>query len=165
MEKKRVKHKMHLYCSRPLESHREPTRQLHLSTNRIRRRVGYHNYLKYSHTITHTCAKFNMSIWLPVYVPENWWMKGIQCRPWSDAAFCGVWSGSTLFALTCLPQYTDLIGTYCYGDRWFFLRVESITISTATPPLLQGMGTLGRFSAILYKGVIFCEFLFAFMHT
>ena len=21
-----------------------------------------------------------------------------QCRPWSDAAFCGVWSGSTLFA-------------------------------------------------------------------
>ena len=22
-----------------------------------------------------------------------------QCRPWSDAAFCGIWSGSTLFAL------------------------------------------------------------------
>ena len=22
-----------------------------------------------------------------------------QCRPWSDAAFCGIWSGSTLFAI------------------------------------------------------------------
>ena len=25
-------------------------------------------------------------------------LDGKQCRPWSDAAFCGIWSGSTLFA-------------------------------------------------------------------
>ena len=25
--------------------------------------------------------------------------KANQCRPWSDATFCGVWSGSTLFAI------------------------------------------------------------------
>ena len=28
-----------------------------------------------------------------------------QCRPWSDAAFCSIWSGSTLFAQACLSQY------------------------------------------------------------
>ena len=35
-------------------------------------------------------------------------MSGKQCRPWSDAAYCGVWSGSTLFAKTYLPQYLGL---------------------------------------------------------
>ena len=29
-----------------------------------------------------------------------------QCRPWSDAAFCGVWSGHTLFAKVSLSAYT-----------------------------------------------------------
>ena len=32
-------------------------------------------------------------------------MYGKQCRPWSDAAFCSIWSGSTLFAKACLSQY------------------------------------------------------------
>ena len=32
-------------------------------------------------------------------------MCGKQCRPWSNAAFCGVWSGSTLFA----HIYTDCL--------------------------------------------------------
>ena len=32
-------------------------------------------------------------------------MSGKQCRPWSDAAFCSIWSGSTLFAKACLSQY------------------------------------------------------------
>ena len=31
-------------------------------------------------------------------------MSGKQCRPWTDAAFCGVWSGSTLFAQACPSQ-------------------------------------------------------------
>ena len=30
-----------------------------------------------------------------------------QCRPRSDAAFCGVWSVSTQFALTCLCKYVE----------------------------------------------------------
>ena len=32
------------------------------------------------------------------HVCRNFWTLRKQCRPWSDAAFCGVWSGSTLFA-------------------------------------------------------------------
>ena len=33
------------------------------------------------------------------------WISGKQCRPWSDAAFCGVWPGSTLFANTFRSNY------------------------------------------------------------
>ena len=29
---------------------------------------------------------------------RNFWTYCKLCRPWSDAAFCGVWSGSALFA-------------------------------------------------------------------
>ena len=36
-------------------------------------------------------------------------MGGKQCRPWSDAAFCSIWSGSTLFAQASLSQYTGLL--------------------------------------------------------
>ena len=31
---------------------------------------------------------------------KKFWFKCKQCRPWSDAAICGVWSGSSLFAIT-----------------------------------------------------------------
>ena len=41
---------------------------------------------------------FNKFILLP--------MSGKQCRSWSDAAFCGVWSGSTLLPKGYLSQYT-----------------------------------------------------------
>ena len=30
---------------------------------------------------------------------RNFWTYSKQCRPWSDAAFCGVWSGSSLLAI------------------------------------------------------------------
>ena len=29
---------------------------------------------------------------------QDCWMNGKQCKPWSDAAFCTIWSGSALFA-------------------------------------------------------------------
>ena len=32
-----------------------------------------------------------------------------QCRPWSDAAFCSIWSGSSLFTRACLSQYLGLL--------------------------------------------------------
>ena len=35
-----------------------------------------------------------------------------QCRPWSDVSFCGIWSGSTLFAQACLSRYLGLLGYY-----------------------------------------------------
>ena len=36
-------------------------------------------------------------------------MYGKQCKPWSDAAFCHIWSESTLFAQACLSQYLGLL--------------------------------------------------------
>ena len=33
------------------------------------------------------------------------WMSVKQCRPWSDALFGCVWSGSTVFAQAGLSQY------------------------------------------------------------
>ena len=38
---------------------------------------------------------------------SNCWVGGKQCRPWSDAALCGVWSGSALFTQACLSEYVD----------------------------------------------------------
>ena len=35
-------------------------------------------------------------------------MNGKQVRPRSDAAFCGVWSGSTLFTQACLSKYLGI---------------------------------------------------------
>ena len=51
-------------------------------------------------TPDHTSRKFwTNPFLLPVDVSENCWTTCKQFRPRSDAAFCGVWSGSTLFAL------------------------------------------------------------------
>ena len=38
-------------------------------------------------------------------VPENCVMSGKQCSPWSDAEFCGIWSGSTQFTQDYLSEY------------------------------------------------------------
>ena len=62
---------------------------------------GYRIYPKYSHSCT-----IDKIILLPKNV-WNCWMSGKQCRPWSDAAFCGVWSGCTLFAQTSLSEYVE----------------------------------------------------------
>ena len=37
-------------------------------------------------------------------VSKNCRMSDKQCRPWSDAAISGVWSGSTVFAQACLSK-------------------------------------------------------------
>ena len=34
-------------------------------------------------------------------------MTGKQCRPWSDAAFCDIWSEASLFAQACPSQYRN----------------------------------------------------------
>ena len=42
-----------------------------------------------------------LGIWgyvIKVFLERNGWTICKQWRPWSDAAFCGVWSGSALFA-------------------------------------------------------------------
>ena len=52
--------------------------------------------------------KLNSSSLLPINVTENCWIIGIakQCRPRSDAAFCSIWSGSTLFDQVCQSKYS-----------------------------------------------------------
>ena len=37
-------------------------------------------------------------------------------------------------------------------------------MARAIPPDSPGLDTLGRFSALFYKGDNFCDFLFAFLH-
>ena len=68
-------------------------------------------YLKYWDTLTpyHTWPKIWMSPILPLDTSINYWMSGKQCRPWSDATFCGIRSGSALFAEACLSQYLGLL--------------------------------------------------------
>ena len=70
--------------------------------------------IKYKHFFTgfnNHFTIFALSIWTPqlltilalkfYVVSENWWMNGKQCRPWWDAAFCGVYAASHL-CLQCL---------------------------------------------------------------
>ena len=55
----------------------------------------------------------------PLLVSTNYKMSCKSCRPWSDATFCGVWSGSTLFAQAYLSQYLGLI-------RYFDLKLYTL---------------------------------------
>ena len=71
----------------------------------------YHIYPKYWDLWTyHTCPNiWNSQFYYLLICLKYFCMYGNQCRPWSDAAFCGVWSGSTLFAKACLSQYLWLL--------------------------------------------------------
>ena len=77
----------------------------------LRLNVVFHIYPKYWDTLStyHTCPKNWKS---PFYYLLIAVLYGKQCRPWSDAAFCSIWSGSTLFAKAYLSQYLGLLW-YC----------------------------------------------------
>ena len=47
---------------------------------------------------------------------KNCWMSGKQCRPWWDATFCGISSGSTLFAQASLSVYLWYMGCMLMDD-------------------------------------------------
>ena len=56
---------------------------------------------KYLDTLStyHTCPKiWNGPFYHLLTCLKYCCMYGKQCRPWSNATFCGIWSGSTLFA-------------------------------------------------------------------
>ena len=69
----------------------------------------------------------------------------IQCRPWSDATLCGVWSGSALFAYdpfkgfqVRMSQQIQVTNTHypveIYGqiDRWTHcLSVELMVVNNS----------------------------------
>ena len=54
------------------------------------------------------------------------WCK--QCRPWSDAVFCGVWSGSTLFANVPFMGRRALNGLTCASVQ----SVQSLLLISTT---------------------------------
>ena len=77
----------------------------------IRAWVGFCIYHKYLDILKPYKPSWhlNNSIGLPIDLSKTWWMSGKQCRPWSDAAFSGIWSGAALFAQVCLSKYLGKI--------------------------------------------------------
>ena len=57
-----------------------------------------------SYFLTILIQTLNKFILLPVCVSKNSWMSSKQCWSWSDAAYCGIWSGSTQFAPAVCPD-------------------------------------------------------------
>ena len=71
-------------------------------------------YPKYWDTLStyHTCPKIWNSPFYYLLMCQKYCyccVDGKQWRPWSDAAFCGVWSGSTLFAKAYLSRYLEFL--------------------------------------------------------
>ena len=64
----------------------------------------------YSYTLTsYPIPTLIKSVVLPVEVSNKYFrLSGMQCGPWSDAAFCGVWFGYTLLAQACLSDSVTL---------------------------------------------------------
>ena len=75
-------------------------------------------YPKYWYTLTyHTSPKvWTSPFYYLLICPKPAGLSGKQCRPWSDAAFCGVWSGSLPFEYAYLSQYLGFIW-YLLTDR------------------------------------------------
>ena len=44
------------------------------------------------------------------------WITGKQCRPLSDGALCGVWSGSTLFTKVWMSKYLESIRYLSFSE-------------------------------------------------
>ena len=73
-------------------------------TNNLLTHIGTFYFSKYVHHIRSTWSWCRLSAVYQVMY-KIWWLNGKQCRSWSDATFCGIWSGSTLFAQTCQSKY------------------------------------------------------------
>ena len=106
----------------------------------------YHIYPKYSDTSTpsQTWSKiWTSTIYYPILiVSKNCWMSGKQCRPWWDATFCIISSGSTLFAQAWLSEYSNYfckvthsatLKCSCLMPMWLALSPVSTDISLTKP--------------------------------
>ena len=94
--------------------------------------VNNHFYPKYWDiwTAYNTCQKLWQSpFYYYLMCLKYCWMGCKQCRPWSDATFCGIWSGSTLFAQSQylgLLQYTELSKTPALGFQTGFIMRKGL---------------------------------------
>ena len=80
--------------------------------------LGYRIYPKYPHPLLFTlniCTSLQQVNFITYEYVSDSWLSDKQCRPWSDNAFCDVWSGSTLFVQVCLPEYA--VSTIIWSDR------------------------------------------------
>ena len=75
------------------------------------------------------------------------WMHVKQCKPWSDAAFCSIWSGFTVFAQTRLSQHL----THCRLNRL------SHTIYWKTPISIFGTSDYEIYIFLEKNGQNYCK--------
>ena len=95
-----------------------------------------------------------------------------QCRPWSDAAFCGVWTGSALFAHVAQNVYskmsllrppniktTSLLRPVFESPQWYFPYdiIFDIKTTSLIRPLLgspKGGLNIGILLYMTWKGLM-----------
>ena len=97
-----------------------------------------HIYPKYWDTLSmyHIWSKiWNNLFYYLLMCLKYWYIYGKQYRPWSDAAFCDVCSGSTLFAKTYLSQYLGLFEVS--SDMCARQRLKSACMSAHSDQILS----------------------------
>ena len=103
-------------------------------------------YLPYLDTSTpyHSCPKiWTRTIYRLMLCLKNYWKSGKQCGPWWDATFCGISSGSTLFAQACLSEYIAPDKRAILINTFLLLQQHNICAST-WQNLQNGMCTQQR---------------------
>ena len=82
--------------------------------------------LKYSDVFTlyHSCKIWTGSFYYLFICPQSGWLSGKYCRLWSNAmsTFCGIWSGSALFAKAYLSKYSQTSVTRTPFGPWKFVQ-------------------------------------------
>ena len=104
----------------------------------------YHSNPKYWDTLTpnHTCPKiWNSPFYYLLMCLKYCWMGGKQRRPWSDAAFCSIWSFSHV-----AQQKTNILSEYTTHLEWCFL-----TLSMLGKNFSRGVNILKYFFLFLPK--------------
>ena len=115
---------IHLYSlSRFSENEAERQWILYISTNHLSLNVRQYTVITLSigtpYLLTILHLKFESSFnYLLMYL-NYCCMYGKQCRPWSDAPFFSIWSGSTLFAKVDMSQYLGLLQFYLFVLRLY----------------------------------------------
>ena len=88
-----------------------------------------------------------------------------QCRPWSDAAFCGVWSGSALFA-NVQVRVLQIILFSLHSDitvTWIALLWITVTWISSNAPLWLHWSMMGRLTTTSKK--FWCLYTLARLQT